>query len=103
MEEKDSYIVIRCPKCGMEYLAAEIFYPSGLLGKPKDILRDDNGKILLVTGELPVLEEDWECERCNHQFKAKLKIKPDSSYDSRYDFNEDYTIDITDEDKEELF
>ncbi len=106
MEDKNNYIIIKCPKCGYEYLAAEIFYPNDLLGHPGDILRDDDGKILMVSyndeGE-PCLEEEWECEHCGHTFTAKLKIKADTEYDSRLDFSDDYTITVKDEDKEDLF
>lgn len=103
MENKEKYIIIRCPKCGYEYTAAEIFYPEGLLGYPKDIFRDDNGKIMMISGDEPCLEEEFECEHCNHTFIAKLKVKADAEYDLKYDFNDEYTISLKDEDKEELF
>ena len=99
----DKNIIIRCPKCGAEYLASEIFYPEDILGTAKDILRDDNGKILLVaSGAAPILEQDWECDHCGCNFKAKLEITPKSEYDKNHDFSEDYIISC-DEDKEKLF
>ena len=97
------HVIIRCPKCGYEYLASEIFYPKSLLGSCQNILRDENGKILLLPdGEEPSLEEDWECDNCGCNFKAKLDIKGLSAYDQTYDFSDDYSI-STDDDKENLF
>ena len=103
MNNLRNHIIIRCPKCGYEYLASEIFYPESLLGSCDNILRDDAGKILLISGgEEPNLSEDWECDNCGCQFKAKLDIKGCSIYNSNYDFSEDYVIETTD-DKEKLF
>lgn len=103
MNDLSKQIIIKCPKCGYEYLASEIFYPENLLGVAKDVLRDDKGKILLIIdGEEPCLEEDWECYNCGCDFKAKLDIKSGSIYNQNYDFNEDYII-SSDDDKEKLF
>lgn len=103
MNDLNKHIIIRCPKCGYEYLASEIFFPESLLGSCPDILRDEAGKILLLpTGEQPELEEDWECYNCGCTFKAKLDIKGYSVYNQNYDFSEDYVI-SNDEDKEKLF
>ena len=103
MDEKDKYFVIKCPNCGYEYLAAEIFFTDSLLGSPKDILRDDTGKILFISGDEPCLEQEWECDKCGHNFTAKLIVKSEVKYDSKYDFGDDYTINLKDEDKQELF
>ena len=37
--------VITCPKCGREYMPAEIFIPKNLLGAPSVIKRNADGKI----------------------------------------------------------
>ena len=103
MEDKVKYFAFKCPKCGAEYTIAEVFYPENLLGKPGDIIRDDKGKILVITGKEPNLEEDWECEYCGTNFKVKLDIKPTVLYDKRFDFNDDFSIDTNDGDKEVLF
>jgi DNA-directed RNA polymerase subunit M/transcription elongation factor TFIIS len=103
MNNLDKHIIIKCPKCGAEYLASEIFYPEDLLGSCKNILRDENNKIIMLEdGEEPSLEEDWECYNCGCNFKASLSIKGSSLYNSNYDFSEDYTIKAED-DKEKLF
>lgn len=103
INDLNKHVIIRCPKCGYEYLASEIFYPEDLLGKSTDIIRDDNGKIIFLgNGEEPELTENWECEHCGCEFQAKLNIKGETIYDNNYDFSDDYQIAI-DDDKESLF
>ena len=103
MRDLNKQFIIKCPKCGYEYLASEIFYPEDLLGTTKNILRDDNGKILLISGgDNPCLEQEWECDHCGCNFKAKLEIKAESTYNRNYDFSEDYVI-TSNDDKEKLF
>ena len=103
MNDLKKHVVIRCPKCGYEYLASEIFYPESLLGSCQNPLRDENGKLLLLPeGEEPTLEEDWECYNCGCNFKAKLDVRGCSVYNQNYDFSEDYVI-STEEHKEKLF
>lgn len=103
MNDLHKHVIIRCPKCGYEYLASEIFYPDNLLGESRSVLRDEKGHILLLNdGEEPELEEEWECENCGCNFKAKLDIKGGTVYNSNYDFSEDYVISC-DKDKEDLF
>ena len=97
------HIIIKCPKCGYEYLAFEIFYPDDLLGGSTDILRDENGKIIFLgNGKEPSLETEWECEHCGCTFKVKLFIKGETIYNTTYDFSDDYTI-TNETDKEDLF
>ena len=48
MNDLKKHVIIKCPKCGYEYLASEIFYPQSLLGSGPNPLRDDTGKILLL-------------------------------------------------------
>ena len=43
IDKKVEYIV--CPKCGREYLPAEIYLPNSFLGRPHDIYRLTNGKV----------------------------------------------------------
>lgn len=103
MNNLNKHIIIRCPKCGYEYLASEIFYPEDVLGGATEILRDDFGHILLLQdGKEPELETFWTCDKCGHEFKAKLLISGDSIHDAQYDFSDDFSI-STVEDKEKLF
>lgn len=92
--------IIKCPKCGYEYVTAEIFFPQDLLGKPNNIIRDDKGHIILVEGESPCFEEEFECENCGSIFKTKLDMTFNSSYDKDLDEDE-FVIDL--EDKTKLF
>lgn len=100
---KEGNVIFKCPKCGMEYAIGEVFYPDDLLGIPRNVIRDDNGKIIFIEGKKPVLEEDWECEKCGCDFKVRLDISPKVIYDSKYDFDEDYSIDTNNSDKQVLF
>lgn len=103
INDLNKHVIIKCPKCGYEYLASEIFYPEGILGNSTDIVRDEKGKIIFLnSGEEPEVEEKWECEHCGCEFKAKLNIKGETIYDNLYDFSEDYNI-CTEDDKESLF
>lgn len=95
------FIVIKCPKCGYEYTAAEIFFPQDLLGKPNNIIRDDKGHIMLVEGEQPCLTEEYECEHCGTTFKTTLSIISESKYNK--EIENSFTIDLSDNDKEQLF
>ena len=94
------FTIIKCPKCGYEYVAAEIFYPQDLLGKPNNIIRDDKGHIILIEGESPCFDEEFECENCGTIFKSHLDINSTTKYDK--DLEEDeFVIDL--EDKTKLF
>lgn len=67
--------VIACPRCGREYLPAEIFYPKSVFGKPFPILRDVYGKILDFEGTSLDLEEEYTCDKCNTNFITKIKVQ----------------------------
>lgn len=96
----NDFKIIKCPKCGYEYTAAEIFLPQYLLGKPNNIIRDDKGHIILVEGEEPCLEEEFECDRCGTLFTTRANMEFDSSYDAETE-EDVFTIEL--EDKEKLF
>lgn len=97
-----NYLKIRCPKCGYEYHVAEIFFPEDILGKPINIVRDDNNKIIWCEGDDSSSEEQWECYNCGTTFKVKLNIDCETVYDNKYDFSDDYTV-TKNTDKEILF
>ena len=96
------HIIIRCPKCGREYLASEIFFPDDILGQPHSILRDDNGHIVHVDGVDPDLVQEWECD-CGTTFQVRLDVAAQVVYTKDLDFSEEYTIALNDTDKENLF
>lgn len=77
--------VIKCPKCGYEYVPTEIFFPDALLGNPTQIQRNSEGKIEDYMGLPPNPIETWECDKCGAtftvisdlKFKVKLLAAPD--------------------------
>lgn len=62
--------IIKCPICGYEYLPAEIFMPSAFLGKPKNIIRDGNGKIVSYEGIKMDDTETYRCDKCDSFFEV---------------------------------
>ncbi len=88
MNNLDKHIIIKCPKCGAEYLASEIFMPEDFLEYPIDILRTDKGIIEDANIEDACLTEDYICDYCNTKFTVKAKV----SYNVlESDFDEEYT------------
>lgn len=75
-----------CPSCGYEYLPAEVFIPDSLLGKPKDIERSIEGKILLHDGYDQEPEETFTCEHCGKPFRVVAHMSFETFYDSKRDF-----------------
>lgn len=103
MNDLSKQIIIKCPKCGYEYLASEIFYPDDIFGTCDEVLRDENGHILLVAhGSDPQREEPWTCDHCGCEFTARLTVKGESIYNDDLDFSEDFTIN-SNSDKVQLF
>lgn len=83
--------VIKCPKCEMEYLPAEIYLPNELLGTPKYISKDYSGKIIDFTHKSMNLDEKYICDKCGTAFKVSAKISFKTVVDEENDFNEDYS------------
>lgn len=67
-------LVIKCPHCGCEYLAAEIFYPQEFFGSPDPILRNDNGHIVGFQGSDMNLEEQYTCDKCGKDFSVTAAV-----------------------------
>ena len=65
--------VIVCPCCGAEYLPAEIFIPESYIGKPKNIVKDEFGKIFTFDGESMNTYERYQCDYCGNTFKVFAK------------------------------
>lgn len=59
---------VTCPSCGAEYLPAEIFYPNSFFGRPRDIVRGDDGKLLGFNGTDMDLCETYICDVCKKKF-----------------------------------
>lgn len=66
---------IKCPKCGAEYLPAEIFLPQDFLGYQTKIIRDE-GELLGYDGEDPQFKvsEEYECYECDTKFKVTATL-----------------------------
>lgn len=62
---------IKCPHCSAQYVAAQIFYPSTILSKPKNVIRDPLGKIIFVQYiDQPEYKDSYICDFCNKEFIA---------------------------------
>lgn len=66
--------IIKCPKCGAEYMAAEVFLPNDFLGKPFNIVKGLQHHILAYDGEDMNLEEEYQCDYCDTKFKVKATV-----------------------------
>lgn len=93
MKKEEIITKIVCPKCGREYLPAEIFFPDNLLGRPTDIIRDDAGKIIFFSGTTMDLTEEFTCD-CGCCFKVEGNISFNIKTDPNKDFDEDYIVKI---------
>ena len=67
--------IIKCPHCGTEYLAAELFLKNDLLGNPKDIERDVEGKIIFVDGPEECFTTRYTCDGCNKLFEVTASVE----------------------------
>ena len=70
--KKNNYI--KCPVCGREYMAGEIFLPNYFVGQPTDIVRGYEDNILMYKGEDMDLEEEYTCDKCNTKFKVRAVV-----------------------------
>ena len=86
MFEKLEKIV--CPKCGREYLPAEIYVPNAFFGRPQDIDRTNQGKIESFNGKSMDLEETYQCDNCNCTFNVTAKISFKTSEVTKYDMSQ---------------
>lgn len=82
--------VIKCPVCGREYLPAEIYMPDSFLGKPKDIIRDDSGKITSYLGKTMDLREQYICDSCQSPFRVNAKVQFFTTELEEINFNKEY-------------
>lgn len=71
--------LIKCPNCGCEYLAAEIFYPNQFLGTPKNIEKDEAGKLIYFNGADMDTTETYVCDNCNRKMTITAKVQFDAT------------------------
>lgn len=79
---------IVCPKCGREYLPAEIYYPKEFFGTPQNIDKSNNGKIESFEGSSLNIEETYQCDSCNCTFNVVAKISFKTSETTKYDMSQ---------------
>lgn len=94
MNKLKKYAIIKCPKCGYEYLPEEIYYPDEFLGNGHNIIRDENGKIIYFEGNTMNPEEEFVCDRCECTFKVTANVSFESEVSVAHDFSEDYSVSI---------
>ena len=82
--------IIRCPYCEYEYVPSEIYLPNSLLGKPRNIYKDLDGKIDSVDST-PNLNETYCCDNCNKHFKVSASIKFNVTKFEELNFDEDFS------------
>lgn len=85
--------VIKCPHCGAEYLACEIFMPTDILGKSATVIKDALGKIIYVDWEEeyePAQKETYYCDHCDKPFAVEPVISfKVTKEDPALDFSEE--------------
>lgn len=87
--------IIECPKCGHEYLPAEIFVPRGFFGTPTNIVRDENNKLVSYDGTSVDVFEKYICDTCDTEFRIVTKLQLSTELTFPGGFNEDYITKIT--------
>ena len=86
--------IIKCPHCNAQYLAAEIFLPGALLGRPDDLVKDALGKIIYedyAEGYAPEMVEHFTCEFCEKPFVIEATVtyksmteEPEKDFSTQY-------------------
>lgn len=66
--------VIECPKCGYQYLPAEIFYPKSFFGSPYAIMKTSDGRLLDYEGTSMDISESYECDKCGCNLRISAKV-----------------------------
>lgn len=92
-ETSSEETIIKCPKCGREYLLAEIYYPEDLTGKPQNIIKDENGKIISYSGIPSTKNQEFICDSCNSKFSINCNIEVSTTL-QKDDFEEEYIVKI---------
>lgn len=92
-QPNSNYVV--CPYCGREYLPAEIFMPDSFLGEPKNIIKDENGKILSFSNSSMNLKEEYTCDECGNTFQVEAAVKFKTIQKQSLFDDDAYTVSIT--------
>lgn len=81
--------IIKCPHCGCEYLPCEIFLPKDFLGTSRNVVKDDEGKILSFDKASMDTHEEYICDKCGKLFKVDAKVEFTTSKEA-VDFDDDF-------------
>lgn len=92
-----SFYTIKCPKCGWEHLPEEVYVK--ILGDAKNIVRNEEGKILFFEGNTMDLHEEYTCDnpKCNCTFTIDMRPTFVTKVNVQHDFSEDYSTTIYDD------
>ena len=82
--------IIKCPKCGAEYLPPEIFIPNAFFGKLDEVERYADYTIKRYYGKPMDTTEHYRCDQCDTPLKITTKLQFNVEEDAKYNFNEDY-------------
>lgn len=86
--------IIDCPKCGRQYLPAEIFVPKYFFGVPENIERTEDGKLVSYEGSSVDLFEKYRCDNCNALFRVVAKLQLTTELDYPGSFEVEYLTKI---------
>ena len=86
--------IIICPYCGAEYLPEEIFIPEDLFNQPRNILKDEHGKLEHFVRDDLSFEEEYTCDYCNHTFKVHCFLTFTTEKCLEHDFDFDHETEI---------
>ena len=67
--------IITCPKCKAQYLLGEIFIPECVIGQPKNIKKDEKGKLEFYSGVHSDNVEYYKCDYCDNTFKVTVDLQ----------------------------
>ena len=84
-------LIIKCPKCGRQYLPAEIYYPNSFFGKPMQIDKNEKGEVEYYNGKSMDLVETYMCDSCNSKFQVTADISFSTSLVVNEVFSEVYS------------
>ena len=91
--------IIKCPCCGEEYLPGEVLYPNWIIGQPKNIIKNDRGRIEYWEDEDLSLTETYICDKCNTPLNITVSIDYSVEVDHKKNFNEDSSTSIYSSDR----
>ena len=97
----NSNMMIKCPRCGAEYLPKEIYIPRAFFGTADDINKDSiSHKVIDYCGTNMDTNESYICGYCNVPFLVSARVTFSTKEDKKHNFTEDYKTKLV---KEQIF